>query len=153
MRVALSLGVFLVVTGVVFALTAHEWRGTVLLLVCAVSFSYVGLFLRKAVREASVPVTSETMAPEEISVEPEHISPTIWPFVFSIAALLLVIGLVVRWVLIPGAILLIGAGAGWFIDIKRQWHPGELTAAHAEGPAAPRSPLEHEEQRDQDDRG
>src|SRR5207249_882705 len=46
MRIALGLGLFLAVTGIVFAVTAHEWRGTVLLLVCAVSFTYVGLVLR-----------------------------------------------------------------------------------------------------------
>src|SRR5438552_2598518 len=120
-RIALGLAAFLAVTGIVYALTAYEWRGTVLLLVFVVSFSYVGLVLRGAWRRASVPVTQETMAPEELSVESEHIGPTIWPFVFSIAALLLVVGLVgIHWVLIPSGIVFVGAGAGWFLDIKRQ---------------------------------
>jgi hypothetical protein len=153
MRIAQGLGLFLAVTGVVYALTAYEWRGTVLLLVCAASFTYVGLVLRGAVRQASVPVTKETTAPEQLAVESAHIGPTIWPFVLSVAALLLVVGLVgAHWVLIPAGILFVGAGAGWFFDIKRQWHPGELAAAH--GPAMPGggSALEDEHQRDEDHR-
>jgi len=153
MRIALGLAVFLAVAGVTYAVTAYEWRGTVLLLVCAVSFSYVGLVLRGAVRQASVPVSQETLAPEELSVESENIGPTIWPFVFSIAALLLVVGLVgLHWVLIPAGILFIGAGAGWFLDIKRQWHPGEFAAAHEQTPAAGGSTLEDEQKRNQDHR-
>jgi FtsH-binding integral membrane protein len=89
MRIALSFALFLAVTGTVYAVSSHERRGTVLLLVCATSFLYVGFVLRGALRRASVPDTKETMAPEELSVESEHIGPTIWPFVFSIAALLL----------------------------------------------------------------
>ncbi len=131
MRIALGLAAFLAVAGAVLGATAHEWRGTVLLMVCAVAFLYVGLVLWATVRRASVPITKETMAAEELSLEPEHIGPTIWPFVFSIAALLLVVGVVAfHWILIPSGILLLGAGAGWFLDIKRQRHPGELAAAH-----------------------
>ena len=152
MRIALSLAVFLAVTGVVLGITAHEWRGTVMLLVCAVSFLYIGLVFRGALRRASVPVTAETMAPEMESVESAHIGPTIWPFVLSVAALFLVVGIVgVRWVLIPSGILFLGAGAGWFLDIKRQWHPGELAAAHGTVEGSPRSGLEGEHQPDQDD--
>ncbi len=152
MRIALSLALFLAVAGIVFGITAHEWRGTVLLLVCAVSFTYIGLVLRGAVRRASVPVTKETMAAEEESVESAHIGPTIWPFVFSIAALLLVVGIVgVHWVLIPSGILFFGAGAGWFLDIKRQWHPGALAAAHERARGGPASTLEGKQQPDEDD--
>jgi len=153
MRIALGLGLFLAVTGIVFAVTAHEWRGTVLLLVCAVSFTYVGLVLRGAMRRASVPVTKETMVPEEVSVESEHIGPTIWPFVFSIAALLLVVGVVgIRWVLIPAGILFLGAGAGWFLDIKRQWHPGELAAHHEQVSTGGVSALQDKQEPDDDHR-
>ena len=153
MRIALGLGLFLAVTGIVFAVTAHEWRGTVLLLVCAVSFTYVGLVLRGAMRRASVPATRETMAQEEAAVESEHIGPTIWPFVFSIAALLLVVGVVgIRWVLIPSGILFLGAGVGWFLDIKRQRHPGTLAAYPQQPSIGGVSALQHEQQPDDDHR-
>src|SRR2546423_8967733 len=94
MLIAVGLALFLATTGTVDAVTAYEWRGTVLLLVCAVAFAYVGLVLWGAVRRASIPVTPGTMAAEEATVESEHIGPTIWPFVFSIAALFLVVGLI-----------------------------------------------------------
>jgi len=152
MRIALGLGAFLAVAGIVYAVSSHEERGTVLLLVCAVAFAYVGLVLRGAVREASVPVTGDTLVSEELSVESEHIGPTIWPFVLSIAALLFVIGLVaVHWVLIPTAILLLGGGAGWFLDIKRQRHPSELGLPHE--PVSPEgtSTLEQEQRADDHD--
>lgn len=152
MRIVLSLAVFLGITGIVYAVTSYEWRGTVLLLVGGVSFLFVGVVLRGAVRQPSVPVTTETMAPEELSVESEHIGPTIWPFVFSIAALLLVVGLVIRWVLIPAGIVFIGAAAGWFLDIKRQWHPGELAAAHGAVSEGDVSAPERKQQPDDDHR-
>jgi Cytochrome c oxidase subunit IV len=124
MRIALALALFMAVAGTVYALTAHEWRGAVLLLVLAVAFLYVGLVLRGAVRRGAVPVTEETMAEEGASVESEHIGPTIWPFVFSVAALLLVIGIVgARWVIVPGALVFVGAAVGWFSDIRRQHQP------------------------------
>jgi len=148
MRIALGLGAFLAVAGIVYAVTSHEWRGTVMLLVCAVAFAYVGLVLRGAVREASVPVTGETLASEEL-LETEHIGPTIWPFVLSVAALLLVIGLVaVHWVLIPTGILFLGAGAGWFLDIKGQRQTGELGLAHQLGAPAEGSTLEDQQRSD-----
>ena len=152
MRIALGLAVFLGVAGLVYMLTSYEWRGSVLLLVCAVAAGYIGFVLRGAWRRASTPVTTETMAPEEVAVESEHIGPTIWPFVISIAALLLVVGGVgVRWLLIPGVILLAGAGAGWFLDIKRQWHPGELAVGHDVSPAAV-SGFQSDQHPDDDDR-
>ena len=156
MWVALGLAVFLAVAGTVYATTAYEWRGTVLLLVCAVAFLYIALVLRGTVRRASVSVTHERMAVEQRSVEPEHIGPTIWPFVFSLAALLLVVGIVgLRWVLIPGAILFAGAAAGWFRDIKQQWNPHGSATAHADMHASARSvsTLEGKQQPDEDNGG
>jgi Cytochrome c oxidase subunit IV len=153
MRVALGLALFLGVAGLVYLFTSYEWRGSVLLLVCAVAAGYVGVVLRGASRRGSVPVTPETMATEDVAVQSEHIGPSIWPFVVSIAALLLAVGAVgLRWLLIPGVILLAGAGAGWFLDIKRQWHPGELAVAHGQ-PAAARlaSGLEGDQQTDHHD--
>jgi Cytochrome c oxidase subunit IV len=143
MRIALALALFMAVAGTVYASTAREWRGAVLLLVLAVAFLYVGLVLRGAVRRASVPVSQETTAEEGASVGSEHIGPTIWPFVFSVAALLLVIGIVgVRWIIVPGAIVFVAAAAGWFSDIRRQHQssshrPGQASGSARETPAAP----------------
>jgi Cytochrome c oxidase subunit IV len=155
MWIALGLAIFLAVAGTVYATTAYEWRGTVMLLVCAVAFLYIALVLRGTVRRASVPVTPERMAAEEPSVEAD-IGPTIWPFVFSIAALLLVVGIVgLHWVLIPGGILFAGAAAGWFRDIKQQWHPHGSPTAHADMHASARgvSTLEGKQQPDEDNGG
>jgi cytochrome c oxidase subunit IV len=149
MRIALGLAAFVAVAAIVYYLMSSEWRGTVMLSVLAVSFLYVALVLRGAVRGASVPPTPEAMAEEEMAEA--AVQPTIWPFVISLAAVLVVVGAVVaRWVLIPGLILLLGAGVGWIVDIKRQWHPGELHAAHAAGPASPLQGDQHPDQRDRE---
>jgi len=51
----------------------------------------------------------------------ENIAPTIWPFGFSLAAVALLLGLVlVRWLLIAGALMFIASAAGWFTDVRRQ---------------------------------
>jgi hypothetical protein len=152
MRLAFALSLFLLVTGTVYYVASDEWRGTVMLIVLAFAVLYLGLVFRGALKRASVPPTRETMAEEEVAEA--HVGPTIWPFVVSLAAVLIVIGAVVAgWVLIPGVILLIGAGAGWFVDIKNQWHPGEL---HAVGSGAatgsPGSALHGEEHPDEADR-
>jgi hypothetical protein len=143
MRVVLGLATFIGVAGLVYLFTSYEWRGSVMLLVLAVAFVYVGLVLRGAFRRASVPATPEAMATEGVTVESEHIGPTIWPFVFSIAALLLVIGIVgIHWVIVPGAIVFLGAAAGWFSDIRRQHRREPHGPEHGPGspggrPAAP----------------
>ena len=65
--------------------------------------------------------TDDSPGEGEPSEEPEEVPQTIWPFVVSIAALLLVIGAVgIHWVLILSAIVFVGAGAGWFLEIQRQ---------------------------------
>jgi hypothetical protein len=149
MRIALGLAVFIGAAAIVYYVMSQEWRGTVMLCVLAVSFLYVALVLRGAVRRASVPPTPQTMAEEEVTEA--AVQPTIWPFVISLAAVLVVVGAVVAaWVLIPGLILLLGAGVGWMVDIKRQWHPGELHAAAAAGPASPLQGDQHPDQRDRE---
>ncbi len=144
MRLALGLALFLLVAGLVYVVTSHEYRGSVLLLVCAAAIAYVGLVVRGAVRRAGSPEHPPVQAivPEEEA----HVGPTIWPFVFSIAALLLVVGILApHWILIPGGILFIGAGAGWFTDIKRQWSADHLLA----GAGGNGSALQHQQPGDQ----
>jgi Cytochrome c oxidase subunit IV len=147
MRIAFGLAVFILVADVVYYVASDEWRGSIFLLVLACAVTYLGLVFRGAVRRASIAPAPDTMAEEEIAEA--EVSPTIWPFVISLAAILVVLGVVVAtWLLIPGVILLVGAGAGWFMDIKRQWHPGELHAAAGRTP----SPLQGQEQPDEGDR-
>ena len=122
-RLAFGLALFLATVGTVYAVTAREYLGAVLILVCAVAALYIGLSFRSADRRAAHP--TDLGAPGEEGAgepeEPEEVEQTIWPFVLSIAALLGVVGAVgLRWVLIPSAIVFAGAGAGWFVEIQRQ---------------------------------
>jgi fatty acid desaturase len=132
----------------VYYVSSDEWRGSVMLLVLAASFLYVGFVFRGALRRATVAATSQKMTDEEA---PEaDIRPTIWPFVISLGALLVIVGVVgARWVLIPGLIVLLASAVGWIVDIERQWHPSELHAAHG---AEEASPLEGDQQPDESDR-
>ena len=47
-----------------------------------------------------------------------HVGPTIWPFGFAIAAVIIALGLIVTpWLLILGAIAFALAAAGWLRDV------------------------------------
>jgi len=96
-RVCLGLAVFLVVTGGVYGLTSHEHAGTTELLVSAVTFCFLGVLLRLlGAHEAE----GEPVEEAEIQV-----APTIWPFAFAIAGVILVVGLIVsQWIVILGAL-------------------------------------------------
>jgi uncharacterized protein (DUF58 family) len=132
MRIAFSLTLFLLVAGSVYYIAADEWAGSVMLIVLALAVLYLGLVFRGAVRRASVEPTPERMVEHEL-IEAE-VTPTIWPFVISLGAVLVVIGFVVtHWVLIPGAILLLGSALGWAIDIRNQWRPADDAAAAGDG--------------------
>jgi hypothetical protein len=147
MRIAVGLAIFILVASGVYWVSSYEWRGSVMLIVLGIALAYLFLVFRGARRRASLPATPETVEEEEAEA---NVGPTIWPFVFSLAAVLLVVSVVgLHWVVIPGAILLIGAAAGWFLDIKHQWHPGEL---HAAGGSGGVSPLQGEQHPDEADR-
>jgi Cytochrome c oxidase subunit IV len=119
-RLAFGLSIFLVTAGTVYAVTAQEWQGAVLILACSAAALYIGISLRVAERHAALSTDIDPGAGEP-SEEPEEVPQTIWPFVVSIAALLLVIGAVgIHWILILSVIVFVGAGAGWFMEIQRQ---------------------------------
>ena len=120
-RVVFRLAAFLAAAGLVYVVTAHEPAGGSMILVAAVAFSYVGLILRAAVRDADR-TTRETTAGEERGREEDaHVGPTIWPFVFSLAAIGFVLGIVVaRWLLFAGAAVFLASTVGWFVDVRRQ---------------------------------
>src|SRR5262249_25756737 len=64
-------------------------------------------------------------APGEPAAELDepHVGPTIWPLVYALSAIALVIGAVGnRWALVPGGVLFLAASIGWVRDVHRQWH-------------------------------
>jgi hypothetical protein len=64
---------------------------------------------------------------EEVEV---HVGPTIWPFGFALAAVIIALGLIVTpWLLVLGALAFALAAAGWLRDVAH-------SRAHAGG--APR---------------
>ncbi len=111
-RICLSLTAFLALAGAVYGLTSHEAGGATLLLAAAGTFCFVGLVSRMEARRAAEPEPGEGA---EI-----HVTPTIWPFGFSVAAVIIVLGLVVSaWLLIVGGIAFALSAAGWFRDVAR----------------------------------
>ena len=110
-RICLSLAGFLAVAGSVYGLTSHERTGTTLLLASAATFCFLGLVSRMVARDEA---GSEA---EEMEV---HVAPTIWPFGFAVAAVVIAFGLVITpWILIVGAIAFVLSAAGWIRDVAR----------------------------------
>ena len=111
-RICLSLALFLAVAGAVYGITSHEPAGTTELLVAAATFCFLGLVTRMTARRAAA---SDTAEEEEL-----HVAPTIWPFGFAIAAVILALGLIVSpWILIPGGLVFAVSAAGWLRDVAR----------------------------------
>ena len=136
-RLAFGLAVFLAVVGVVYAVTAGEPQGAILLLVCSAASVYIGVSLRGGFRRDKHAGDADEEE-EEGQEEPEEIEQTIWPFVASIAALMLVIGIVgIHWVLVVAAILFVATAAGWFVDIQRQRVHSAEEASTPEGQVHP----------------
>jgi hypothetical protein len=110
-RMCLSLAVFLLIAGTVYGLTSHEHAGTALLLAAAATFCYLGLVSRMVAR-AEAGSDSEEM---EI-----HVAPTIWPFGFAVAAVIIAFGLIITpWILIAGAVVFVLSAAGWIREVGR----------------------------------
>jgi Cytochrome c oxidase subunit IV. len=110
-RICFLLAAFLAVAGIVYGLTSHELGGTTLLLVAATTFCFLGIVSRMVARGET-----ETEA-EEMEV---YVGPTIWPFGFAVASVIIALGLIVSpWLLILGAIASALSAAGWFRDVAR----------------------------------
>jgi len=111
-RICFSLAVFLGVAGTVYGLTSQELAGTTLFLVAATTFGFLGIVSRA--------IAAQATEPESAEVEEVHVSPTIWPFGFAIAAVIIALGLIVtKWLLIAGAIAFALSAAGWLRDVAR----------------------------------
>jgi hypothetical protein len=117
-RVLGGLAIFLLVAAGVYWFTGHEDAGATLLLVGGLTFGFLTFVTRSmAKREATA---------DEAEAEPE-VLPTIWPLVFSLAAVLLMLGVIVTaWFFVVGGIVFLLAAAGWVRDVTR-------ARAHTEG--------------------
>ncbi len=114
-RIWLSLAGFLVIAGSVYGLTSHEVAGAPLLLVAGGTFCFLGLVGRSVVRRSARPMEEEPRPEEQV-----HVPPTIWPFGFSIAGVIIVVGFIVnRWILAVGVLAFAASAAGWLREIAR----------------------------------
>jgi len=111
-RICLLLAAFLVVAGSVYGLTGHELGGTTLLLVASATFCFLGLVSRSVGGRSP-----ESEAGPEAEA---HVEPTIWPFGFSLAAVMLMLGIVVTpWLFVAGGLAFAVSAGGWFRDVAR----------------------------------
>ena len=118
-RICLGLAAFLAVTGGVYGFTSHEHAGTVELLLSAVTFCFLGIILRLVGAHET-----EGQPEEEAEIQ---VAPTIWPFGFAIAGVILAVGVIVSpWILIVGGIAAAVSAAGWLRDVSRS-HAGEAS--------------------------
>lgn len=148
-RIALLIGGYLLVGGLVYGGTDRERIGLVLLLVAGSGFAYLGLHALRAIRAADRgagqapagwpgPATdvaegpgtdAEPGAGTELAdaasaaggPEIDEVRPTIWPLVFSLAGAGIVAGVLAsHWILLAGGALAVAAAAGWFREALAQ---------------------------------
>jgi hypothetical protein len=122
-RVALGIGAFLFVAGLVYNLLYKERIGGVELLIAAGGFAYLGIYANRAVRSATRALQRDQAAGEgaALPLEEPEVRPTIWPLVFALAGAGLVVGvLATHWLLILATLLFLAAAAGWFREILTQ---------------------------------
>jgi energy-converting hydrogenase Eha subunit C len=112
----LPIGLFLAIAAAVYWLTATEPIGTTTLAVAALTFLVLGVLVRVEAKRAN----------EEGEGEDElvHVSPTIWPLGFAVAAVVLALGIIVApWFFVLGGILFVASAAGWLKAVARS-HAG-----------------------------
>jgi ribose/xylose/arabinose/galactoside ABC-type transport system permease subunit len=114
----------LVEAGIIYGIVTHDVQGAPMILTVGACFLYLVIYLVWATRKVKPKVETDHPAAVEAEEEP-HVLPTPWPLVFSVAAVLLVVGAVAsQWFLLAGGIVFAMAGIGWFVDVVRQWkHP------------------------------
>jgi Cytochrome c oxidase subunit IV len=116
-RVFLGIGVLLGVYALIYASTAYEEAGTVMLALSAVLALWFGTYLWLGQRARTSPVPLEPV--EEVEEYLPHAS--VWPFVIGIGAATVFNGLVLGiWVIVPGLfVMAIGIG-GWIGQTRRR---------------------------------
>jgi len=136
-RIFLAFGAFMVVAGVIYGIHSREYQGLTLILTTAGGAFLFGGYLTQALQRATaIQGAAAASTPEG---EP-HVGPTIWPLVFALSMVPLVVGaLGSRWVLAVGGVVFMVAGVGWLLDVQRQWqaHYGGEHGPPAHGVDAP----------------
>jgi hypothetical protein len=122
-RIWLALAGFLLIAGAVYGITSKEYAGAPLLLVGGATFCYLGLVGRSVVRRSEKGDEDDADADEgEV-----HVAATIWPFAFSLAGVIIVVGFIVSvWILALGVLAFAVSAAGWLREVLRGH-------AHADG--------------------
>jgi Cytochrome c oxidase subunit IV len=136
-RIGLALGAFLIVAGTVYGLVGNEYEGLTEMLTVAGGALVVGVYLTRAVQRGRAAVATQEAGASDS--EP-HVAPTIWPLVFALSMIGLVLGAVgFPWALGAGVTILVVALIGWSLDVRRQWpHPDRGAAAESAHGAAQR---------------
>lgn len=124
-----GLGIFLIIDGVLYGLHSRDIDGVVLILTVAGGALVLGSYLIRGVHRASV--VQEAKPGEGVTETEPHVEPTIWPLVFAVSMIGLVVGaLGATWALVEGGILLVVALVGWALDVRRQWQHHHAASAH-----------------------
>jgi hypothetical protein len=94
----------------------------------------VGASVTVMVRRALAQIVADAAPPGTAADDEPHVKPTIWPLVFAVSSVALVVGIVAnRWALIVGGAFFVAAAAGWIVDVRHQWHHHAHTSAAAAG--------------------
>jgi hypothetical protein len=126
-----ALGVFLIVDAIAYVIHSGDYDGVTLILATAGGALLVGSYLLQGLHRARAALVEH---PEGVFDDEPHVEPTIWPLVFALSMIGLVVGAVTSpWVLLVGGVVLVVALVGWALDIRRQW---QHHAAH-HGPPLP----------------
>lgn len=122
-RTFMGLGAFLIVAGVVYGVVARDYQGLTLSLTVAGGALLFGAYGVSVLRRARRTLATAPVRPGSAADDEPHVGPTIWPLVFAVSCIGLVVGAVSnRWALLPGGIVFVVASVGWVLDIHRQWH-------------------------------
>jgi Cytochrome c oxidase subunit IV len=123
LRLFLAVGTGLAFLAVVYAATAYEEAGIVLLFLAAALSLWCGIYLWLQMRPAAVAAAADDAAVALAEGEEAHYLPhaSVWPFAIGLGAATIANGLVLgTWVVVPGlAILAIGIG-GWIAQSRRR---------------------------------
>jgi hypothetical protein len=133
-RVFLAIGVILLVIGAIYAGTAYEESGTVMLLLAAGLSLWIAAYLWLRTRAETGPEAAQATAAERaaaagealpghgVAEEGEHYLPhaSAWPFAIGLGAATVANGLVLGlWVIVPG-VALMALGIGGFVRQTRR---------------------------------
>ncbi|MGH3444131.1 MAG: aa3-type cytochrome oxidase subunit IV, partial [Nocardioidaceae bacterium] len=123
--------------GIVYGVFSGDYDGLTLIVIAAGGALLVGSFLVQGVQRAEASLAEH---PEGVAEEEPHVEPTIWPLVFALSTIGLVVGaLTAPWVVGIGGLLLIASLVGWSRDVRRQWlhHHAVGAGAAGDGQALP----------------